>query len=118
MAGEVQELVLELNTWKPELDAKIKAIKPVIGYEVEPNPEVLQQLGIPPELFKGVVFADDANAAGLGDAPAGGQQISMDALFERCRLKLETSDNQAALPELLKLLVEHDVQVLGVSEGS
>jgi len=118
MAGEVQKLVLELNTWKPELDPKIKAIKPVIGYEVEPNPEVLERLGIPPELFKGVVFAEDADAAGLPAGAAGGQQVSMDTLFERCRLKLETSDNQAALPELLKLLVEHEVQVLGVSEGA
>jgi len=118
MEGEVQKLVLELNTWKPELDPKIKAIKAVIGYEVEPNPEVLQRLGIPPELFKGVVFVDDADEAGLAAAPAGAQQISTDTLFERCRLKLETSDNQAALPELLKLLVEHEVQVLGVLEGS
>jgi len=118
MAGEVQKLVLELNTWKPELDPKIKAIKPVIGYEVEPNPEILQRLGIPPELFKGVVFVDDADEAGIPAAPTGAQQISTDTLFERCRLKLETSDNQAALPELLKLLVEHEVQVLGVLEGS
>ncbi len=118
MAGEVQKLVLELSTWKPELDPKIKAIKPVIGYEVEPNPEVLKRLGIPPELFKGVVFVDDADEAGMESAAAGGTQISMEALFERCRLKLETRDNQAALPELLKLLVEHDVRVLGVSEGA
>jgi len=119
MAGEVQKLVLELNTWKPELDAKIKAIKPVIGYEVEPNPEVLKKLGIPPELFKGIIFVEDeADEASVPTGAALGQQISMDALFERCRIKLETSDNQAALPELLKLLVEHDIQVLGVSEGS
>ncbi len=118
MEGEVQKLVLELSTWKPELDPKIKAIKPIIGYEVEPNPEVLQRLGIPPELFKGVVFVDDADEAGLAAAPGGAQQISTDILFERCRLKLETSDNRAALPELLKLLVEHEVRVLGVLEGS
>ncbi len=120
MAGDVQKLELELSTWKPELDAKIKAIRSVIGYEVEPNPEVLQRLGIPPELFKGVVFVED-DVADAGSPEAGasrGVPISTDALFERCRLRLETSDNKGVLPELLKLLVEHDVQVLGVSEGA
>ena len=47
MAGDVQKLELELSTWKPELDAKIKAIRSVIGYEVEPNPEVFAAVGHP-----------------------------------------------------------------------
>jgi len=115
MAGEKQVLVLELSTWKPELDSKIEAIPSVIGHKVEPNPEVLKKLGIPPELFKGVVFVDDVSKAGIKGAKSS-RQISLDTLFKRCRLRLETTDNKAALPEVLKLLIAHGIEVLEVSE--
>ena len=113
MAGERHRLVLELSTWKPELGPELEKIKSVISYKVEPNPEVLKKLGIPPELFKGVIFVDDVSKVGIkGEARK--SQISLDALFERCRLELETTDNKSALPEVLKLLITNGIEVLEV----
>ena len=115
---ERQRIVLELSTWNADLEEAIASVPGVLDHRVEPNPEVLERLGIPAGMVKQVTFVRPEQMGDLSKLAEGGAKtLPHETLFDHCRLYVETTDPESTLAELLSFLVGKGVRVYRVIEG-
>ncbi len=115
---EKRQIVLELSTWNAELEDGIASVPGVLAHRVEPNPEVLKKLGIPPDMISKITFVRPGQMGSVSElAGSGAKTLSHEHFFDHCRLYVETAEPESTLSELLAFLVGKGVRVYRVIEG-